>query len=265
MQAQDNITYFNNTISLTGPRFQRKAPSCPRMSLGHHMIPSIPLVCQALVRVPTDAQAGSPTHICCVQLEGGLPFKWFRKCLTTGIQLISKARLSPTSFLLPSLGKSVQHTTHVLPKGQTSARQFVSGRKRSHSNTSDPVNSSLTRLLHTASTQAFHQHTAKNLFDHLIKHSPSLALLSPQGKADNFLLHLFCLHIWEGYPSVFPSAKSIQWVAHHQIFPNLQDAILHFTWRRESTSLAPEQYAPPFSKTIGLLNHTFQDLRNLIW
>lgn len=62
----------------------------------------------------------------------------------------------------------------------------------------------------------------------------------------------------------------IQRVAQHQIFPSLHDAILNFTWRcvkafgwhqKYSRLLLPKRKKKP----IGLLNHAFQDLRNLIW
>lgn len=106
-----------------GPRFPRKAPSCPRTGLGHQMIPSIPLACQALICEATCLVCGH-TYICGVQIGGGLQFKRLKKCLTIGIHFTSKAGLAPAS-LLPTLLSKVCTMYHVYSAKETNFGRIV--------------------------------------------------------------------------------------------------------------------------------------------
>lgn len=189
------------------------------------------------------------------------------KYFITGIQFTCKARLCPTSWLLTQFIKACT-TCNLQTAKETDFGRILCFEEeekswqllRSREQLLDPS------LLCT-STLALYQHTANNdLFEHLIKHFPtSLALLLPLEKAKNFLFHLFCLHMFQ---KVIPNQSSSLYTVSSitSDLPQLVGRHPKFYMEMCESILLASEYSKlllPLKKPV-LLNHTFQDLRNLI-
>lgn len=97
--------------------------------------------------------------------------------------------------------------------------------------------------------------------------SPPSCSPSSLGKS-NFLFHLFCLHMFQ---RVIPNQSSSLYTVSSTTLdlPQLAGCNPKFYMEMcESILLAPEVQQTPASfkkKQACVLNHTFQDLRNMIW
>lgn len=90
------------------------------------MAPSIPLVCQACVSIPTDAQAGTPMHPLCPAGRRTEDQMVHEQATTATLQQPpckrhpAQAKLDDPQLhcFLPSLAGSVRNKTYVLPRRQ---------------------------------------------------------------------------------------------------------------------------------------------------